>query len=481
MADTKEKVSKKKIISTLLVVLAVSVIAFFAVFYIWKMNFYKTHFLPNTYVNGVACGKLDAASVAEILKTDVAEYEVSVLGRNEQGEQMELGIILAEDISLEVKDAMAEVNELLTKQHTGDWLPATLGKLEQNLDIVHVVEYDEAALEQCVMQWDAFDEEKMIAPADAYISEYKEEVKGCEIIPEVAGTQLDADATIAAIKSVILAGGDRVDLVEQNCYAMPAVVSTDSKLISKWETMNKWLGTEICYDWNTFEVVVDGSVIEPWIIQEDDKILIDEEAVAAFVAENASKYDTYGKSRTFTTTLGVELILPTGGFGWKTDRAAVTKELISFIKEGAVTKAEPVYSNTAPWRGMDDIGNSYVEADLSHQHLYLYNKGQLVFETDFVSGAMNTTPDCVTPAGVFDITYKTMNAVLRGSDYETPVTYWMPFYGNYGMHDATWRGQFGGNIFLTNGSHGCLNLPLDSAAVIYNYMYEGYPVICYYY
>ena len=103
-----------------------------------------------------------------------------------------------------------------------------------------------------------------------------------------------------------------------------------------------------------------------------------------------------------------------------------------------------------------------------------------MFETDFVSGNINN-PGCVTPAGIFGLTYKTTNAVLRGADYETPVNYWMPFYGNFGMHDATWRSSFGGDIFLTNGSHGCLNLPLDAAAVIYSYVSEGSPIICYYY
>ena len=88
----------------------------------------------------------------------------------------------------------------------------------------------------------------------------------------------------------------------------------------------------------------------------------------------------------------------------------------------------------------------------------------------------NTTPD-----GVCGITYKTTNAVLRGRDYETPVNYWMPFNGNVGMHDATWRSEFGGDIYLTNGSHGCINLPLDMAAAIYEYMSTGFPVICYYY
>ena len=118
---------------------------------------------------------------------------------------------------------------------------------------------------------------------------------------------------------------------------------------------------------------------------------------------------------------------------------------------------------------------------LVSKNKYVQEISNLVFETDFVSGTMNSTPDCVSPAGVFDITYKTTNATLRGGDYEQFVYYWMPFFGNYGMHDATWRWQFGGNIFMTDGSHGCLNLPLDAAATIYSYMYEGYPVICYYY
>ena len=94
---------------------------------------------------------------------------------------------------------------------------------------------------------------------------------------------------------------------------------------------------------------------------------------------------------------------------------------------------------------------------------------------------MSSTPDCVTPAGVFGISYKTTNAVLRGATYETPVNYWMPFYGNFGMHDATWRSEFGGDIYIANGSHGCVNLPLDAAATIYQHISAGFPVICYYY
>ena len=76
----------------------------------------------------------------------------------------------------------------------------------------------------------------------------------------------------------------------------------------------------------------------------------------------------------------------------------------------------------------------------------------------------------MTPPGVFGLTYKTKNAVLKGEDYETPVNYWMPFNGNIGMHDATWRRKFGGEVFIKNGSHGCINLPLESAKEIYSYI-----------
>ncbi len=101
-------------------------------------------------------------------------------------------------------------------------------------------------------------------------------------------------------------------------------------------------------------------------------------------------------------------------------------------------------------------------------------------ESDFVSGTMISTYDCVTPEGIFGLAYKTRDAVLKGATYRTPVSYWMPFFGNYGMHDAKWRGSFGGQIYVTNGSHGCINLPPDKAAQIYEYVSEGFPVICYY-
>ena len=224
--------------------------------------------------------------------------------------------------------------------------------------------------------------------------------------------------------------------------------------------------------------MVDGKLISEWLVRDNGKVSLDEEKVADFVTKKSKEHDTYSKKRSFVTTDGREITLESGNYGWRTARAEETEALIDAIRQGEVTEKEPVYSQTALQKGQNDIGSSYVEIDLGSQKLYLYQEGSMILETDLVSG--NVSNGWTTPAGVFGLTYKTKNAVLRGTNYETPVNYWMPFNGNIGMHDATWRRSFGDNIYLTNGSHGCINLPLEAAAQIYECVSTGFPVVCYY-
>lgn len=90
----------------------------------------------------------------------------------------------------------------------------------------------------------------------------------------------------------------------------------------------------------------------------------------------------------------------------------------------------------------------------------------------------------MTPGGTYSLYYKVSPYVLTsttpGDSYEEPVTYWMPFNGGIGFHDAPWRGSFGGNLYITGGSHGCINLPMQAAATMYQNIYAGFPVICFY-
>ena len=162
------------------------------------------------------------------------------------------------------------------------------------------------------------------------------------------------------------------------------------------------------------------------------------------------------------------------------DQIAVTKEaeqLAANIKAGQPVVREPAYNIKAASRE-DELGGTFVEVDLTNQHVSLYVDGTLAGESDCVTGNLSKGYD--TPDGIYPLTYKQRDAVLRGPGYASPVDFWMPFNRGIGLHDASWRSSFGGNIYKTNGSHGCINLPYSMAKQIYDVAYAGMPVICHF-
>lgn len=485
-AEVSENKKKKGFVSKIkwiiLAIVLVLVIALPAG-YISIAMYYRTHFFPGSTVNGINCGNMTAVEAAPLVDAQINTYCLQVWGRHHAtGESSTLaGEIMPEDISLSYADSLGGVEDILEAQNEWSWLSGQLTKTVYGYSLVQGVVFDEDKLKETVSGWTVCMKKNMLAPKDAYISDYSEEIGGYRIIPETVSTTLDMDKVLEVIMNAIYTNQTVVDLEQESCYVEAKIKQTDAKLMKYVDSANTWLGTEILYDWNGNEVVVDLEVLKEWIVMDPDGPVLDEEAVRNFVKKQARKYNTIGKNKRFLTALGIELTLNSPNYGWKTDTDTETQELIRLIYEGSKTEREPVYSVMAKEKGDNDIGGDYIEADLTHQHLYVYQDGQIAFETDFVSGKMNIEPSCATPPGIFGLTYKTRNATLRGADYESFVNYWMPFFGNYGMHDATWRRDFGGTIFLDHGSHGCINLPLDAAAIIYEYVSTGFPVICYYY
>lgn len=147
------------------------------------------------------------------------------------------------------------------------------------------------------------------------------------------------------------------------------------------------------------------------------------------------------------------------------------------IDAGKDVTRDPVYAQTANSHGENDYGDTYVEINLTAQHLYFYKNGNLVVDSDFVSG--NISKGNGTPVGAYPVTYTERNATLKGENYSSDVSFWMPYCGNVGMHDASWRSTFGGNIYKRNGSHGCVNLPYAAAKTIFENIAAGYPVLVY--
>ena len=195
-----------------------------------------------------------------------------------------------------------------------------------------------------------------------------------------------------------------------------------------------------------------------------------------YVKNLASRYNTAYKKRPFKTSYG-QTVEVSGFYGWRINQAAETEELVRILEAGESVVREPVYSQTAASHDGADYGGTYAEVNLTAQHLFFYKDGQKILESDFVSG--NVSKGHTTPPGIFALTYKQRDAVLKGEGYASPVKFWMPFNGGIGFHDASWRSSFGGSIYKTGGSHGCVNMPYAAAKELFENVYAGMPVICY--
>ena len=110
--------------------------------------------------------------------------------------------------------------------------------------------------------------------------------------------------------------------------------------------------------------------------------------------------------------------------------------------------------------------------------MYYYVQGNLQIETPVVTG--NTSRKMGTPTGVNYVYLKQKNRILRGPNYASHVDFWMPVKGNIGIHDAAWRSNYGGTIYQTNGSHGCINTPRAAMEQLYDMVEVGTPVVMFY-
>ncbi len=488
----KPRKSKHRLLLILPFIFLLLLIAGAVLAYLHVAEFYEAHFFATTTFNGISCDEYTVEEVADIFNAESIPYSLLVYGRNPENpdEETILGTITQEDMLLHYQDVSDEVALALEEQVSWLWacylVPKDWTWLQNlmNLDVpaytvTRQVCYDADALALAVDNIAALWEENFVMPTAASLSAYAAEEGGYVVAEATQGTALDAVVAKKLITEAAISFQEEIHLEAYDLYETAEGAFDEDTLYSLADLLNTWTSTCITYDWTGHEVVLDGETIATWItVTQEGEALLDEEAVAAFVSQQKALYDTYGQYRQFQTVYGDVITLTNVRYGWLVDAETELEELLALIYAGEITEREPVYTYTAYAKGDDDIGDSYVEIDLTAQHLYLHIDGEIVLDTDFVSGNVQTGN--TTPGGLFGITYKTRDVTLRGADYATPVSYWMPFNGGIGMHDATWRSKFGGDIYLTNGSHGCINLPYAMAKQIYSYVEAGFPVVCYY-
>ena len=431
--------------------------------------------VPGTVINGIPVSGMtpqDAKSYMEGFFN--GNYTLKLQDKNGNKET-----IRDTDIGLEMQ-VTGDIGAVLTDQNARgrENGPGIDNKYQVDAKMV----YDEERLDAILSELSCV--KNGTPTTDAYISAY-EEGKDFSIIPEVQGTEIDMDRLKEAVRNALDNRTSLVSLADTGCYKQVSVKSDNEELNLLCSNMNRFKDVTITYTFGDQKELLAGTEIAKWINGGTGTgMAIDEQKAAAYIKSLADKYDTYGKPHVYKSTSGREVTI-NGNYGWQINQQEELVALKNMINNCSSQTREPAYSQTAASRNGYDFGNTYVEIDMGEQKLYMYKDGECIVNTPIVTG--NVSKNYTTPEGLYTLYYKERNRILRGPkladgsySYESPVSYWMPFNGGIGLHDATWRGKFGGTIYKTNGSHGCINMPLNAAKTVYENVYKNIPILCFY-
>ncbi|MEG0156826.1 MAG: L,D-transpeptidase family protein [Anaerovoracaceae bacterium] len=440
---------------------------------IWKFTeayaYSSVHFAPNTTINGVDCSDLTVDQATEKL---IGEWNTKTLTIKE-GETV-LGTVDGFDFEYEIKDA---VTAALNPSVLRPFLQLSTGK-QQKITLPMKVKATTPAFDEAIAGYTFLDNDFTVKTEDAYVDMSNTDFA---IVKEVYGDNVDRERFKAELLSHIEKGNFEIAYKAEDYYALPALVADSKALIAKQEYAKKYLTQSITYEFhNGKETLKPSELNELFTADEKGEITINEEAVGSFVSSLAARHNTVGKTRSFNSTTDGVISVSGGNYGYVIDKSGEAEQLAADIKEKKDVSRPPLYARKPYSGGENEIGTSYVEIDLSAQAVWLYKNGSQVLSTPIVTG--NVAKGVGTPTGVYGITYLERNTTLRGKDfdgtqYESPVSYWMPFNGGIGLHDAPWRQIFGGTAYESNGSHGCVNMPPDAAATLFNNISKGFPVV----
>ena len=442
--------------------------------------YFSNRFFEGTWINGIDCSQKTAYEVEELMKEKLSEYSIEVSSRDVAAQT-----IKGEDIDYKYMST-GEILQLLRKQKPYEWVKGLYEQKSYTVD--ENVGYNKTLLQEQLKSLNCAQAENQTEPENAYVAFQN---NAFVIVPETEGSKLNIKEAYKVLNAAVEANESAIDFSNTpEVYVSAAVTKDDPELQAALEACNNYTKASITYTFGDQSTTLDGNTIKDWLqFDEKGQLIWDDNSfqqhVAEYVAQLAATYDTVGTEREFQATSGRTVYVSSSVYGWKIDQAAEAAQLSQEIQSGTQTTREPIYAQTANAYGVNDLGNTYIEVDLSEQHMYYYQNGADIFESDFVSGNMSYA-DRQTHAGIFTLYYKKSPDVLRGGQkgtanyYEQPVQYWMPFDGGIGFHDANWRDDFGGDIYLTSGSHGCINLPPENAAVLYDLIQYDVPIVCFY-
>lgn len=423
------------------------------------LKFHNTHYRIGTVISGINCSWLTVEQAKDKINSYLSEQSISFVFPEEtyltDGKTIDLSLI---------NDS--QLQEILTKQINDDksknWglsNPFTLGSLTNVFNNINSLK-----------------EENMHDPKNAYLE--LTDSNFLEIVPEENGFKIDIDEAYRFAYKNLKSGTTTVDFSDLIISKQAKIRSTD--LVAQRNEINKTLSTVLnleLLDGST--ITLDNTIMKDWLIKDENgNYSIDFESnLPNFITSLSEKVESMAPSSIEfnTTKRGIVTVQIPKRNRISLDSKKELEQLRTDLLSGKTINRSPIYSKNLSLQ-------SYVEIDISSQTVWMYYNGKCIVETDCVTGTKGIYD---TPPGLFYLIYKVEDDYLDGynadgTPYRSFVNFWMPFNGGIGLHDAAWRyGKFGGTIYKSNGSHGCVNLPYDAAKTIYEHIDSSMPIIVY--
>ena len=448
------------------VAVVVPVVLALVVVYVLGVRRFGDHMLPNTHINGLNVAGMTVDEARDALEQETSDYTctVSVDGFSTN--------VSGSDISIE-RDEESMAKAVKDAQSAYSW-PLALVAWPQSTTEAGVT-FDEESLEKVLTAAVEKYNQETLPTKNARI-DYNEATGLFEVSGTTEGVAVDAQAVVKDATA---------DIRNFGTTSKPATSeATHDATVHDIPSYEKTAENANKSRTNDIPILVDGEEVltstadqhVEWVkVGQGPSVSVDEDSIRAWAEYTVA-------TAVFHTDDWSNYFLDVDAFVDEFSKRLANGETDGFEAptydelrtEGE--SREKAYEKG----GWDSELGRYIDVDLESQFARLFDEsGEVIWESAFVSGDMYQGHSTVT--GIFEIYSMQTNTVLVGMDYngdgepdyESFVNYWMPFYGGYGLHDATWRSNFGGEYYYYNGSHGCVNLPYRKAAELYGMTHVG--------
>lgn len=453
-----DNVKKKVIISSVVAVV------FVAVYLIISFGYFSNRFLPSTVINGEDCSNKKVSEVTEIMRKRIEGYNLSIVNNG-----ITVDELYGNDINLEFGDMDKVLQDICKHQKKVSWLKGVVFSSEP-INTGEGLKYDTNVLNQFINSTLVLGMESTTKSVDAKLT-YKD---GKYIItPAVYGNEINKLAVENTIRGAVNSLNASIDINKADCFIKPRLTEDNEVLIDSCKKANKLIKNKIELNVtdDLFEIPVD--IKKDWLtVDEEGTLIFDKTAFAKYEDRVDKSYSSNEEVREFKTFHGDTVKVTGGDYGTAINRTKFEADVEEAMLGGHNSKVKVKFAVTNK-----EIGDSYIEVDLSNQMLCMYVKGEQKLCTPVITG--KDDDDHRTPEGVYRLKSKTNNGSVAENGENKSVKYWMSINGVIGICDASWKDMFGGDSYKKNGSEGSIYMLEDDAKIVYENCFANMPIVCY--